>query len=123
MSLAAHLQEGVDDRGVRKRGEVAQLLLLLGRDLAQHPPHDLARPRLGQACAMNFNLSSLSESDTRLSMLSPCTAEAPKVVLEHLSGKPEQHMLVFLHLHIKSLGSLDFNVFPRSFFNVRRWAL
>ena len=37
------------DGRIRERRRVAQLLVLVGRDLAQDPPHDLARPGLRQA--------------------------------------------------------------------------
>ena len=39
---------GVHDPGVGEGGGVADILGAAGRHLPQDPPHDLARPRLGQ---------------------------------------------------------------------------
>lgn len=42
------LDDLVDDAGIGEGGSVAELILLAGQNLAQDPPHDLARSRLGQ---------------------------------------------------------------------------
>mmetsp|Transcript_39376 Transcript_39376/g.70554 ORF Transcript_39376/g.70554 Transcript_39376/m.70554 type:complete len:438 (-) Transcript_39376:1019-2332(-) len=47
--FAPQLQQRVHHARVRQRGGVAQLVLLLRRDLAQHAAHDLSGARLGEA--------------------------------------------------------------------------
>ena len=44
-------EQGIHNRGVGQGRGIPQGTLLLGCDLAQHAPHDLAGARLGQACS------------------------------------------------------------------------
>ena len=45
-SLAPQANQEVHHRGIGQGGDVPELVLLAAGNLPQHPPHDLARPRL-----------------------------------------------------------------------------
>ena len=51
-SLLMPLNDGLNDGRLCQGGDVAEVLRLVGGDEAEDPPHDLARPGLGQAGAV-----------------------------------------------------------------------
>ena len=50
--LVVSVDDTLHDGRVSQGGDVAEVLRLVGGDEAEDPPHDLARPGLGQAGAV-----------------------------------------------------------------------
>ena len=98
-SLATRLKQLVNNAGVCKGGSVAQLGLLLGCNLAQHPPHDLPRPCLGQSYM----------ADTQVEYCSPQHGPAWPLPPEYAAGTAfaaSQDYEAFFHHTLRPSSSM-----------------